>query len=843
MTVDFSEDRRQGASATAEAPVGFLDGLPGMAFRLGHDPAEGLRFLWVSQGGRDLLDLESQVLLETPDAFFGQVRSVHGSPDRGGPLPAQALPDLLTGMMERRQAAAFHITVATLDAPDGKSCRLAVHPATGPDDRTVLDGLLSEATSEDEIRAGLENAETRFRKAFQASPGLFAISDPETGRHLDVNDRWLTTMGWRREEVIGRTASELGVWADPGDRDRLVARLAEFGTIRDFETRFRTRSGIEREFLIAGEMIELDGFQRLLLVAHDVTDRNNAQRALGRLNAELEQRVEQRTRQLREENRRREGIQRRLEAIMDGVADAIVSADGAGRIQGFNAAAQSMFGWSEQEALGMPLSTLMPEPYASRHDRFMDTFLSSGQPTVIGMGRELPARRKDGTVFPVEVALSHLRLEQEDVFIAAIRDITERREAEEQLRTAKETAETANHAKSAFLSSMSHELRTPMNAILGFAQLLEVMGGEALTDTQRDYIGHILSAGNHLLALINDVLDLSKIETGRVALSLEPVAVAPVAENTASLLQAVADRHGVTVLPLEVPASLPRVWADHTRLGQILLNLATNAVKYNRPHGTVRLHAGPSPRHEDMVTVAVTDTGRGIAAERRQDLFVPFNRLGAESGPIEGSGIGLSIAKQLVEMMGGAIGCDSVVGQGSTFWVDLPVADDDQNPHRAAGHLHLDDDRAPRHDALSGHAWTILHIEDNPPNLRLVANVLSRFPDVRVLSAPTAEIGLDLVKAHAPDLVVMDLNLPGADGFEALMRLRNDPATAAIPVVAVTARVGPREVNRGLRAGFNAYLTKPLDLTLFLREVDRLLGESPTEQGRTRADAPDAPSD
>lgn len=832
MTVDVSQDMRLGAPPSAEdAPAGLLDTLPGMAFRIAApDEApdgDGLRFLWVSNGSRDLVDLPPTVIMEEAGTFFGLVRSLRATLASGEPAHSGDLPDLLRSLIARRRSATLALTVATPGTPEGAPCRMAVRPVALDDGRVVLDGLLTAAEGEEDMRGEVERAEARFQKAFQASPGLFAISDPQTGRHIDVNDRWLQVMGWRREEVIGRTAHDLGVWADPRDRDRLVARLAEFGSIRDFETRFRTRSGIEREFLVAGEMIELDNRPRLLLVAHDVTDRNNAQRALGRLNAELEQRVEQRTSQLREENRRREEIQRRLEAIMDGVADAIVSADGEGRINGFNAAAQAMFGWSVDEAMGMPLAALMPEPYASRHADFVTGYLSSGTGSVIGMGRELPALRRDGSTFPVEVALSHLRLADEDVFIAAIRDITDRREAEEQLRAAKEAAESANTAKSAFLSSMSHELRTPMNAILGFAQLLEVMGGDTLNDTQRDYIRHILSAGQHLLTLINDVLDLSKIESGRVALSLEPVGLDEVIDGTLSLLGPVAEKHGVTVEASDLAGGLPRAWADYTRLGQVLLNLATNAVKYNRPRGTVRLRARPSPRRPDMVEIAVQDTGPGIPADRQGDLFVPFNRLGAESGPIEGTGIGLSIAKQLVEMMGGVIGCDSVVGQGSTFWIDLPLADGEVPPRSAptSGRLSLDDTARPAsHEALNAGPWTILYVEDNPPNLRLVANVLSRFPGVRMLSAPTAEIGLDLAKAHTPDLVVMDLNLPGADGFEALLRLRNRPETRDTPVIAVTARVGPREVHRGLRAGFDAYLTKPLDLGQFLREIDRLLG-------------------
>ncbi len=676
MTLETTQEyARSEVSGGSGPPEGFFAGVPALLFRLVGDGSGGVRFSWVGGAALDLVGVTAEALLGDAELFFARVRGCGSDCEPRSCGSGPGLVRVLANALDDGAPVACFLRLSTTEIPDGAPFRMTVRHVTPGDGRPALDGMIVAAESEDVIRAEVEKAELRFRKAFQASPGMFVISDPWTGRHIDINDHWLQVMGWRREEVIGRTAEDLNVWVDPRDRHRLVALLTERGAVRDFETRFRTRSGIERDFLVAGEQIELGGRQCMLLVAHDVTDRNTAQRALARLNADLERRVEDRTRLLREENRRREEIQRRLEAIMDGVADAIVSADGDGVITGFNAAAQAMFGWSAEEVVGLPLTVLMPEPYASRHDTYVAAFLDGGAGRVVGMGRELTARRRDGSPFPIEVALSHLRLEDEDVFIAAVRDITDRREVEEQLRAAKEAAELANAAKSAFLSSMSHELRTPLNAILGFAQLLEVVGAKSLEAPQRDYIRHILSAGQHLLTLINDVLDLSKIESGNVSLTLEPVDSADLLDGTLTLMRSMSGRQDVTLEVSEVPADLPRVWGDQTRLGQVLLNLASNAVKYNHAGGSVRLTARPSPRRDGMVELAVHDTGPGIPEHRRGDLFKPFNRLGAENGAVEGTGIGLSIAKQLVEVMGGTIGCRSEVGRGTTFWVDLPVAD------------------------------------------------------------------------------------------------------------------------------------------------------------------------
>ena len=397
-----------------------------------------------------------------------------------------------------------------------------------------------------------------------------------------------------------------------------------------------------------------------------------------------------------------------------------------------------------------------------------------------------------------------------------VRDRTAQLEViNDQLGQAKAAADRANAAKSDFLSSMSHELRTPLNAILGFAQLLDSDTLPISPGKRHDYVAHILKAGRHLLVLINEVLDLAKIESGSVALSMEPVGLADVFRECRQMIEpAAAPRH---IRLAFVPPGRQHVVADRTRLKQVLLNLLSNAVKYNRDGGqvTVRADAVPGGR----VRVTVQDTGQGLDAVQRAMLFQPFNRLGQESGPEEGTGIGLVVTRRLVELMGGRIGLESTVDVGSAFWFELDAC---AEAVRAAP---LVDDALPAGAAASPavHRRTVLYVEDNPANLRLVEEIVALRPDLQLLSAADGALGVTLAQAHRPDVVLMDLNLPGIGGAEALALLRRDPRTARIPVIALTANAMPRDVEAGLAAGFFRYLTKPLDISALLAALDAAL--------------------
>lgn len=392
-------------------------------------------------------------------------------------------------------------------------------------------------------------------------------------------------------------------------------------------------------------------------------------------------------------------------------------------------------------------------------------------------------------------------------------DISNHKAVEQSLILAREEAVRANRAKSEFLSSMSHELRTPMNAILGFGQLLET--DHTLDAEQQDNVHEILKAGHHLLELINEVLDLAKVESGRIDLSLEALDLRPVAEECLNLVSPLANSHNVHVTYQVPDDSLVR--ADRTRLKQALINLLSNAIKYNRPGGEVRLDIQLVA--QDRLRLRVSDTGPGIPGERMHELFQPFNRLGAEHSEVEGTGIGLTITERIVEIMGGRVGADSQVGVGSTFWIELPRETTQAGAGLSGQLLGMTDSvgKLPRTQHV------VLYIEDNPANLKLVAQMLGRRKHITLLTAHQPGLGIELALAHHPELILLDINMPGMNGYQALEVLKADARLRLIPAVAITANAMPQDVIRGMAAGFSDYLTKPLAMTRLFTILDRFL--------------------
>ncbi len=388
-----------------------------------------------------------------------------------------------------------------------------------------------------------------------------------------------------------------------------------------------------------------------------------------------------------------------------------------------------------------------------------------------------------------------------------------------ELAQAKEAAESASLAKSAFLSNMSHELRSPLNAILGFAQLLE--GSKTPpTAAQSVRIREILKAGRYLLDLINDILDLAAIESGNLSLSGEPVSLIDVMHECQAMVESQARDHGIHLHFFPFDHSW-FVKGDRTRVKQVLLNLLSNAIKYNREQGTVEVKCtGSAP---ERIRVSVRDSGMGLPDEKRLQLFQPFNRLGQEAGTVEGTGIGLVVAKRLVELMGGRIGAESTIGVGSEFWFELSrvaatqTAAENTMPEGLTPQTQLN--TAPR---------LLLYVEDNPANMMLVEQIIEDHPQVRMLSAREANLGIALARAHLPDVILMDINLPGINGIEAMNILRKDPATARIPIIALSANAMLHDIKSGLEAGFFRYLTKPMKINEFLTALDDALNLSAT---------------
>lgn len=391
------------------------------------------------------------------------------------------------------------------------------------------------------------------------------------------------------------------------------------------------------------------------------------------------------------------------------------------------------------------------------------------------------------------------------------------KERTSQMTEAKNEAERANKTKSEFLSSMSHELRTPMNAILGFAQLLEY--DDALSLDQRENIDEILKAGRHLLVLINEVLDLAKVESGKVELSMEPVELGPMIADCVSLVQPQADKNAIT-LNVNVEEHV-FVRADLTRLKQSAINLLSNAIKYNRKAG--RVDVSVELQDDNKYRIYVKDTGQGIPKEKQVKLFEPFNRLGAEGGTIEGTGIGLTITRRIVELMGGTVDVESEVGQGSCFWIELPRVEVELSQASISdeqiAHFYSEVD-----GGIIGES-TILYIEDNPANLRLVERIISGVDNLKLITANEPELGINLAISTEPSLILLDINLPGMSGYDVLKFLRKQPAFQNTPILALTANAMPRDIERGLKSGFDDYLTKPIQVSVFLERIHHWLAK------------------
>lgn len=540
-------------------------------------------------------------------------------------------------------------------------------------------------------------------------------------------------------------------------------------------------------------------------------------------------------------------------AIFNSANFSSIATDARGVIQIFNVGAERMLGYTADEVINRISSADISDPdeiiaRARALSLELKTEIQPGFEALVYKASrgiediyELTYVRKDGTRLPALVSVTALRDTEDDIigYLLIGTDNTARKAVESErallnqtlqeknheLQAAKSVAEKANLAKSEFLSSMSHELRTPLSAILGFAQLIE-SGSPPPTPEQRRSVDQILKAGWYLLDLINEILDLALVESGRLSLSLETIGLAELMHECECMIELQARKQGISVT---FPGLEARgfVRADRTRLKQVLINLLSNAVKYNRPGGTVTVtYAASGP---GRLRVCVEDTGRGLSAEQMVQLFQPFNRLGQEAQAEEGTGIGLVVSKRLVELMGGAIGALSTAGKGSLFWIEL-----DATP-AAAGAPRLSDPGLTAAAPSSRERDTLLYVEDNPANLMLVQDLMARRPDIRLLTATDGRMGVEMARAALPDVVLMDINLPGLNGIQALRLLAEDPLTALIPVVALSANAMPRDIAKGLAAGFFRYLTKPIRLPEFTEALDVALAASKARRAHALA--------
>ena len=505
-------------------------------------------------------------------------------------------------------------------------------------------------------------------------------------------------------------------------------------------------------------------------------------------------------------------------SLIESNIDALMTTDPAGIITDVNKQMEALTGSTRDELIGSPFKSYFTD--SARAEAGIKLVLSDKKVT----DYELTARARDGkkTLVSYNATTFHDRDRTLQGVFGVARDVTERKRFEQalqetnvELESAKSAAEKANLAKSDFLSGMSHELRSPLNAILGFAQLMDTASPPP-SDIQKESITQILQAGWHLLKLINEILDLSVVESGKVSLSLEPVSLPEVLLECQTMMEAQAQQRGIVMtFPQFKQPSF--VWADQTRLKQIVINLLSNAIKYNQASGQVTVDY--TVMSSERIRISFKDTGAGLSPEKITQLFQPFNRLGQEAGIVAGTGIGLVVTKQLVELMDGVMGVDSTVGQGSVFWVELRSTPAPElkviAPEEAAPKLAIKPIDAPRK--------ILLYIEDNPANMRLVERLIDRRTDIKLLKAVDGLQGIALARASLPDVILMDINLPGISGIDALKVLQEDASTAHIPVVAISANAMSRDIEVGRQLGFFRYLTKPIVVEEFMSTLDLAL--------------------
>ncbi len=626
--------------------------------------------------------------------------------------------------------------------------------------------------------SGLANGDARFRQILDTAPDAMIVVGPD-GTIALVNLQAERLFGYQRAELLGKPLDALIPERFRAAHGGHFARFLRAPTAREMgsslELVARRADGSEVPVEVSLGPLRTEHGVSVSAAIRDVTDRRRIE-ATARLAAE------------------------RLSSAVESMQDAFALFDADEKLVLCNSAYRALFTTAVSGPLvGCSLELLhsalldqvefpSPEDRASfeqdRRVRRRELICTFDVMTRDGRGlRVIDRRTPEGGV------------------VKTIWDLTEDMKMASELREARRAADAGSAAKSEFLSSMSHELRTPLNAVLGFAQLLQRDKKEPLSSRHQERVAQILKGGEHLLHLIDDILDLTRIEAGGVSISAEPMSVEDVLGEVHAALGPAADRAGVHVHVEPVaPGGLPMIHADRTRFAQILMNFASNAIKYNRRGGSVRLAARATASH---VRVTVSDTGMGIPADKQDKLFQPFQRAGQETGPIEGTGIGLTIARRLAHLLGGEVGFESTPSVGSEFWVEMSAL---VAPNAGSVAPRPSSSPRPGQEARG----LVLYVEDNPANVRFMVDLLADFDGVELLTAPTAEVGIELARTRTPDMIIMDINLPGMSGIEALAVLQGLEETKAIPVIALTAAASERDRERGEKAGFFRYLAKPI---------------------------------
>ena len=640
-------------------------------------------------------------------------------------------------------------------------------------------GIIRDITERKQAEDALRQSEGKLAQAQRIAHLGYWERDLETNR-ITWSEETYRVFGLSREEKID-TFSRFQELLHPEDRQRMadaIERALAGGPRYDIEYRAIWPNGEVHFVHSQGDVILDESGQprRMFGTVHDITERKRAEEALRQA-----------------EQKYRDMFENAIEGIFQTTPE--------GKYLSVNPALVRMHGYDSAEELMRDVTDIGQMVYVDpeQRDQFKRLIEAQGYVELF----EYQIYRKDRRKIWICENSRAVRDTNGAIlyYEGSIEDITERKRVEQ--------IERANKAKSEFLSRVSHELRTPLNAILGFGQLLE---RQSATEQQRVRIGHIMTAGRHLLELINEVLDISRIESGRMQLSLEPVRVTDAIREALELMRPLAAGRNIQISGPCLPTDNTYVMADRQRFKQVLLNLMTNAVKYTPRSG--RVSVSFASRDQQRIRVAVSDNGPGIAEEKLSRLFTPFDRLGAEQSTVQGTGLGLALSQRLVQAMSGFIGVESIVGQGSTFWVELPCAKSPLDPTAT---------RAPQRGGIEqiGGERTILYVEDNLSNLTLIEQMLAEQPHVRLITAMQGRLALDLARQHSPDLILLDLHLPDVPGWTVLAQLKQEETTRHIPVVIISADATSQQVKRLMAAGARAYLTKPIEVAEFFRVVEK----------------------
>ena len=686
--------------------------------------------------------------------------------------------------------------------------------STGNDRVGQLVGLMLLVGAAILIKVGRDTAD-HLRAVIGSQIQLQAVLDADLDAVVNLDAQGLITgwnqrarllLGWTPEEVLGEALEGLVlVPAAEPPRSSGLARVMQTAAPSQFDRRVemlaRHRDGYTIPVEVATTRVNLGTQILTTTFITDISERKAAQERLA--------------------------LFRR---VFDASNQCIVISDALSRGLYQNRAHQQAMGYTDTEIIGKPFAQALATDVAS--DMWAEIKAAIAQEGA--WEGQVPFQRKDGSEFMTVSRIGSIKDEKGNIqyVFNLFNDFTQELLRREELKLAmdaaehaKEAAERANLAKSDFLSSMSHELRTPMNAVLGFGQILEF--DDSLTPEQLDNVTEILKGGRHLLKLINDVLDLAKIESSSIRLSIEAVNVADLIDDAWRVMEPVARERDIVMHKTSAQATA--VTADRGRLKQVLLNLISNAINFNRDGGEIGVRTQVLPT--GRVRIEIADSGMGIAAGRLPVIFDAFNRRGTAKGQVGGTGIGLIITRRLVDLMGGEVGVESELGVGTTFWVDLPGANDIPSNSRATPLTPLDEGAAYFDPNI--HDYSVLCIDDNPINVKLIAQLLSKRPRIHLISAHSPGLGIQLALKRQPDLILLDINMPGMDGYQVLEVLKTYARTKSIPIIAVTANANPRSTTLGGTAGLAAYLTKPLEVDKFLTTVDSWLEKSRTQSGNS----------